>query len=578
MTETDVPNEPSAFENMPRPLAEALVRRGFEALTPVQTAVLEAASTGRDLRIVSRTGSGKTVALGLAVARDVIERGGVAKKERGMARPEILVVAPTRELAAQVGRELTWLFARIPLRVVTVTGGTNLGLDFRALERMPDVLVGTPGRIVDHITRGAVSLDATKELVLDEADAMLDLGFRDELEQIFTRMPEQRATHLVSATFADEVLALANRHQKSPIVVHGSDVGAAHADIEHIAYLVRSDEKPAAVMNLLLAEPDERTLVFVRTRVDATEVAEGLAQNGFRARAISGEMSQRERTATLEAFRSGAIRVLVATDVAARGLDVQGIACVVHYDIPGSAETLTHRSGRTGRAGEKGKSVMLVPPAGRDKAQRMLSHARVKASWRALPSRAEVEAQVESRLVSELRTHTLSDEDRVRYGRIAAQLVEGREATEVVAMLLSESGLLGACKPRDVQILDPDRGPGARKPNELRPPPAPRGPRAQGPGAGPGGGRGDFVPFQVSWGSSDGADPRRLLAIVCRRGNVSREDVGQIRVLGRSSVVEVSRNVAEQFEKAVAVPDARDRHVRFRPYLPEPDRGGPRRR
>lgn len=565
---------PDPFERVAAPLSAALRERGFTALTPVQTAVLEAADRGRDLRIVSRTGSGKTVALGLAIATKLLASGTSAKRPRGVAHPLALVVAPTRELAAQVGAELAWLFAVVPLRVATVTGGTALGGDFRTLEANPHVVVGTPGRLVDHLERGSLELGSTAALVLDEADAMLDLGFADELERILSTMPEERSTHLVSATFADEVLELADRNQRDPLLVRGEGAGRAHADIEHVGLIVRNDDRVAVLVNLLLAEPDERTLVFVRTREATGFVAGELGQRGFRARALSGEMSQRERSATLDAFRDGSVNVLVATDVAARGLDVPGIGRVVHYDPPGSPETLTHRAGRTGRAGQKGKSLLLVSPGDRSKVGRLVGRAGIKASLQAPMPVAKVLEAIEHRALHELAKAELAEKDDERFRHLARTLLEARDPESLVAVLLARSGIEGPCAPMEFHRIDPDaeRRPRAPEPREG----GPRRPGAPLPASNA------WVPFQVSWGGMDGADPRRLLAVVCRRGGVSREEVGGIRVLDRSSLVEIVASRAEEFESRVQKPDPRDPHVRFRRYAPEPPRRGghaaPRRR
>ena len=577
MTEPDR-DEPivDPFEGVPTELASALRRRGFDSLTPIQQAVLAADTKGRDLRIVSRTGSGKTVALGLAIGRSIVERGGPRKKDRGVARPEVLVVAPTRELAVQVASELAWLYAPQRLKVACLTGGTGLGGDFRSLGAAPDVIVGTPGRLVDHLERGSLSLDSTTELVLDEADAMLDLGFREALERILSSLPEERRTHLVSATFANEVLSLANRHQKNPHRIEGADAGAPHADIEHVAYLLRAEDRPSALINLLLASQSLRVLVFVRTRADASDVADGLLRHGFRARAISGELTQRERSSTLEAFRSGEVNVLVATDVAARGLDVNDVAAVVHYDLPGSPETLTHRSGRTGRAGRKGTSVLFVPTAARAKAGRLVQAARIDVKLRSVPAKEEIIKAVDAHLLGAIRSATLEDAEAERFDVLAKTLLDEGDAVGVVARLLAHSGFAGPCPPCDVAVIDPNpkreakremsrdvpRGAPMRDDRSFDRPPTNRPPRGR-----------EYVRFQVSWGGEHGADPRRLLAMSCRRGGISSSDVGAIEILGRSSTIEVAREVADDFGRAVTEVDPREPGIRFRLHRDQPSGG-----
>src|SRR5271169_838521 len=247
-----------SFEDLVGPaLASALVKRGFTALMPVQQAMLDPELAGRDLRVSSQTGSGKTVAIGLAI-RALAD--GPAPAERGIARPRALVVVPTRELAKQVDEELSWLYAPLHARVASATGGANVRDERRAFAAGPAVVVGTPGRLLDHLNRGAIDASGLGAVVLDEADRMLDLGFRDELEAILEHAPPGHRTHLVSATFPRDVLALANRVQKNPAQIEGTPLGTANADIDHLVHLVAQHDRVAAIINLLLATPGAQTL------------------------------------------------------------------------------------------------------------------------------------------------------------------------------------------------------------------------------------------------------------------------------------------------------------------------------
>ena len=363
---------PDPFALIPAPLRTTMAKRGFTALTDVQSAVLTADATTHDLRISSRTGSGKTVAIGLALGERLIATAG----RRDLPGPTTLVIAPTRELADQVAREFTWLFAEVSaVHADSVTGGTSVLHERRRLERRPRILVGTPGRLLDHIQNGAVDLSSVDQLVLDEADQMLDLGFRDELDAILAALPAERRTHLVSATFPEEVRDFVERIQSNAVTVAGTPPGEAHADIEHIACVCHPRDRYDALVNLLLMTEGERTLIFVRTRQDTATVAEQLAEDGFAAMAISGDMAQPQRTRTLNAFRRGIVTALVATDVAARGIDVPEITQVVHLDLPMDSATYTHRSGRTAWPFERVKtpgpqgSQRDARPAGRTPAR-----------------------------------------------------------------------------------------------------------------------------------------------------------------------------------------------------------------
>ncbi|MCP4896955.1 MAG: DEAD/DEAH box helicase, partial [bacterium] len=316
----------SIFSEVPAGLGPVLEQRGFQSLTEIQNAVLAPEYADRDLRMMSQTGSGKTVALGLVVAERLQEVVAEGRPNDGTARPEILLVAPTRELAVQIADELTWLFRPLGAKVGSLTGGTSLGGDFRMLKSNPPVMVGTPGRLIDHVNRGSLSLGQVSSVVLDEADEMLAMGFIEEITAILDETPDTRRTHLVSATIPYQVRRMAERYQTDAVMVTGAAPGEANGDISHQAMVVGQDDRLGALINLLLLDPSRKTLVFVRTRVDATGLAEALVDNGFGARALSGDLNQRERTATLAAFKKGSTKIVVATDVAARGLDVQDIA------------------------------------------------------------------------------------------------------------------------------------------------------------------------------------------------------------------------------------------------------------
>lgn len=535
-------------------LETALAAKGFEELTPIQAAVLAPETEGRDLRITSQTGSGKTVAVGLAVAEDVEaaaegwkrKKGG---KGKGAAQPAVAFIAPTRELAQQLGRELTWLFEPLGGRVVVVTGGTSIMGERRELSSSPTVVVGTPGRLRDHLEKKAIDLSLMTSLVLDEADEMLDMGFEEDLDAILAFATADHRTHLVSATFTGHALRLANRVQPNPLAVEGTPLGEANTDIEHRCIQLPRKERLNAIINLLLHDPDMKTLIFVRTRIDTTQLSAKLADLGFLVLPLSGEMSQRERNDAFRKFKTGVVQVLVATDVAARGLDVQDIARVIHADLPDNGEVLTHRSGRTGRAGREGQSIMLVGLRERRKAERMLRDAGVDARFVQPPTAEQIQEAADARMLAKL-----ADSDEApsrRASQLAQKLLHGVESpTDLVARLLDRLDYAGPTEAREVHLRtaksrardgdDPGRG-ASRKHD------------------------GSFVRFQVSWGGQQGADPGRLLAMVCRRGDITKAEVGSIKVGPRSSSVEIADSVVSAFERAVKRPDkGRDAHVKFR--------------
>ncbi|MCU0862838.1 MAG: DEAD/DEAH box helicase [Planctomycetes bacterium] len=616
------------FASVPPSLQPALRRKGFSSLTAVQAAVLAADDGSRDLRLSSQTGSGKTVAIGIALARAVLPLAGN--------RPTTLVVAPTRELAAQVREELAWLFADFSgVRIGVVTGGTNITRERQLLHRGATILVGTPGRLLDHVRNGALDLSAVRQLVLDEADQMLDLGFKDELDAILAELPKERRTHLVSATFPQAVKALADRFQKNALLVAGTPIGQTHADIEHVALKVGAREHYAVLVNLLLLAGDQRTLVFVRTREDTSGLADKLAGDGFLALPIHGDLAQAQRTRTLQAFRRGSIHTLIATDVAARGLDITDVTTVVHFDPPIDAETYVHRSGRTGRAGQKGRSYMLVVKSRANFAQRLYREARVKERWEACPGAAEVrgvQLQRAGERAMAILANAAPDADQ---RAIAARLLEGRDAETVVAALLATAAS-GVREPFEVQMArDPvttallatpvagaqvarakaaavaaepaaaveaaeaadapapaPAAPASRFAPRAPAAPAPAAHRASKaaahapaapaherrlsatqrgkPGSLPTWRRPDqpapvnetgFVRFRINWGTRDGAEPRRVLAHVCRRGDIDGQLIGAIEVHPSMTTFAVAAGAAQQFERRASRPDRRDPHL-----------------
>ncbi|MCP5060240.1 MAG: DEAD/DEAH box helicase [bacterium] len=522
-----------------RPLAEAMRRRGFEDLTSVQRAVLGAESEGRDLRISSQTGSGKTVAMGLALARHLAEDGESARND--LPGPSVLMLVPTRELAMQVRDELRWLFASVRgLGIEVVMGGTSLGLERRALSRRPQIIVGTPGRTLDHLQAGAFVADAIEHVVLDESDRMLDMGFREELEAILEKMPSERRTHLISATFPAAVRKLANRFQQDALHIEGTRLGDANLDIQHIAHVVDQRECYAAIVNLLLLNEGARCLIFVERRVDTARLAEKLSGDGFPVQAFSGELPQAQRTRTLNAFRDGTMRTLVSTDVAARGIDVPDIELVIHVDPPGDADTYVHRSGRTGRAGRPGCSVLLATPRSRRSVARLLAMARIEIEWKPAPNAAKVRKQLRKQYRRQIHER-LSAEEAPSQQQIdyAKGLLDGRDPAAVVALLL--------------ELAQPTP---ARQPMGIRTPAADEGPAARAAASG-------FVRFSINWGENGGAAVNRLLGHVCRRGQIRGHLIGAIEIGPTESSFDVDAGSADRFEKLVRRPDARDPKLRI---------------
>ncbi len=328
--------------------------RGHHEATPVQADAIPAALTGRDLVATAETGSGKTAAYLLPLI-DRLHR----KRATGLCA---MVLAPTRELAAQIGREFQILARNTRIRSAVVVGGESMGRQLQELRGGAQVLVACPGRLIDHIERGTVKLERIEMVVLDEADRMLDMGFLPQLRRIIRMVPRQRQTLMFSATMATGVEQIAREFLKDPERVNIGDMAAPPSSIRQTIYPVTLDNKGSMLIEILKRDEVDSAIVFTRTKSRADRVAKLLVRNSINAVAIHGDRSQGQRTAALAGFRAGTYRVMVATDVAARGLDIPDVSHVINFDLPDASESYIHRIGRTARMGKAGAAMSLVTP------------------------------------------------------------------------------------------------------------------------------------------------------------------------------------------------------------------------
>ncbi|MBI1945362.1 MAG: ATP-dependent RNA helicase DbpA [Deltaproteobacteria bacterium] len=358
------------------PLAQAIDVLGFTQMTPIQQHALPTLLAGKDVIAQARTGSGKTVAFGLALLTFVDLR---------VAGVQALVLVPTRELADQVTTELRRLARFIAnLRVVTLCGGVPVRTQTSSLRKAPHVVVGTPGRILDHLERGTLELRTLRVLVLDEADRMLDMGFLDAIGRVVEQTPNARQTLLFSATYPPEIRTLSRTLQREPRTVTVDDA-VSHVDVDQLFFDVEPARKLDALAALLLKHQPETALVFCHTRNDVRDVTTRLQERGFSALALHGELEQRERDEVLLRFANKSCAVLVATDVAARGLDIKGLAAVVSWELPTDPDIHIHRVGRTGRAGHKGLAWTLCSQRERARLVPIERAAGVPARWSRVP-------------------------------------------------------------------------------------------------------------------------------------------------------------------------------------------------
>ena len=515
-----------SFETLPPVIGDALAARGYTALTPVQSAVIEPEAQGRDLVVSAQTGSGKTVAFGLALAEALLaETANLPLVEQPLA----LVIAPTRELALQVSRELGWLYAGAGLRIATCVGGMDASKERRALRAGPAIVVGTPGRLRDHLERGALDLSALVGVVLDEADEMLDMGFREDLEEILDATPEVRRTLLFSATMPRPIERLAERYQTNSLRLSlvGEDRG--HGDISYQAITVSPAEIENAVVNLLRFHEAETAILFCATRDNVRRFHATLQERGFGVVALSGEHSQSERNQALQALRDRRARVCVATDVAARGIDLPTLSLVIHVEIPRDAETLQHRSGRTGRAGKKGTAAIIVPYNRRRRVEGMLRGAKIEAQWMDAPTPEMIRKKDRARLMEVLTAETEFEEDD---RELARELMEKLSPEDIAASLV----LAHRAKMPTPEELIPNT-PEARdkaKADRHRP------------------GFEDVVWFKIGVGRRQNAEARWILPLLCRRGHITRNEIGAIRIGQFETWFQVPSQVAPKFAEAVA--------------------------
>ncbi len=507
------------------PLAQALADKGYAALTPVQEAVLGDGPAGRDLLVSAQTGSGKTVAFGLAIAPEVL---GNQSQLLYAEKPLALIVAPTRELALQVRREFEWLYGPAGVHLASCVGGMDQRTERRALERGAHVVVGTPGRLRDHIERGSLDLSALKAVVLDEADEMLDMGFQEDLEFILAGAPPERRTLMFSATVPKAIEALASSYQTNALRIVAKGEAKQHVDIEYRALNVATRDREHAIFNVLRFYEAPTAIVFCKTRANVSHLMARMGNRGFQVVALSGELSQQERTHALQALRDGRARVCIATDVAARGIDLPGLELVIHADLPSNSEVLLHRSGRTGRAGSKGVSCLIVTPPDFRKAQRLLSGAKVVADWAKAPDADEVQAKDDMRI---LEHPTLAADAGDEAGMAEALL--GRFGADRVAAAFVRLWRDGRSAPEELSdTATPARD--AAPPRE----------RAA---------FGAAVWFSLSVGHEGRAEARWLLPKLCDAGGITKDAIGAIRVQTTETFVQIAEADAGKFRDGMEI-------------------------
>ena len=440
----DVPSSPppgagdAPFENKTpfadlglRPeVLQALADMGFVEPMEVQTVTLPLVRAGRDIMVQSRTGSGKTAAFGIPFADWMVDANQKSV--------QAIVLLPTRELALQVAAEIARISAQSGLSIVPVYGGAPMGRQIEQLRAGGQIVCGTPGRVLDHLRRGTLHLDQVKCAVLDECDEMLSMGFQEDIEAILERTPPQRQTLLFSATLPEGIQRLARRYMRQPeVVTLSADFVGVH-EIRHTYYSIPGGQREAELVRVLAFENPERALIFCNTREETGRVAEHLRRQGLDAEAISSDLSQSERENVMTRMRAGSIRFLVATDVAARGIDIENLPCVINYTFPESPEAYIHRTGRTGRAGRSGHAVSLIGPTEVGSFYYLKLLYKIRPDERALPSEAELRSKREGESVLRLRS-LLPGDVSPEWRALARRIMGASDGERLIGCMLRET-------------------------------------------------------------------------------------------------------------------------------------------
>jgi ATP-dependent RNA helicase DeaD len=528
-------------------LLNALTELGYEEPTPIQREAIPPLLAERDLLGMAATGTGKTAAFALPM----LQRIASGATERGVVTG--LVLVPTRELATQVAQAIHRYGRGIGLQVLPIYGGQSMPQQLRALKRGVDVVVATPGRALDHIDRGTLHLDAVRTVVLDEADEMLDMGFAEDLEAILSALPEERQTALFSATLPPRISAIAGRHLHDPAQVRIAreplEAGTV-PKVRQTAYVVPRAYKVEALGRVLDMEQPTSALVFCRTRTEVDELMETLNARGYRAEALHGGMSQEQRERVLKRFRAGAADLLVATDVAARGLDIEHLSHVVNYDVPSAPEAYVHRIGRTGRAGREGVAITLVEPRAHRSLRNIEHVTKQKIEVATIPTVADLRARRLELTRASLQESLLGD-DLDGYRVVVESLADEFDVMDIAAasvkLALEANG--GDREEQEIPTASVPRereGRGTRDRKGTRE----RGPRAGGPGRRTRrGGREapawDVTRIYVGAGRKAGVRPGDLVGAIANEVGIEAKAIGAIDIADRFSLVEVPEEIVE---------------------------------
>ncbi|WP_285750847.1 DEAD/DEAH box helicase [Lentzea sp. NBRC 105346] len=512
-------------------LLAALTTLGYEEPTPIQREAIPPLLAGNDLLGMAATGTGKTAAFALPLLERIAEDIGKGDK------PLALVLAPTRELAVQVSEAIHRYGRQLGARVLPIYGGQPIGRQLRELSRGVDVVVATPGRAIDHIGRGTLSLDALRIAVLDEADEMLDMGFAEDIDAILQETPENRQTVLFSATMPPRIDRMAKSHLNNPVSIQigreKTEPGEAPR-VRQTAYLVRREHKPAALGRVLDVESPTAAVVFCRTRDEVDQLTETLNGRGYRAESLHGGISQEQRDRVMSRLRSGTADLLVATDVAARGLDIEQLTHVVNYNVPSAPEAYVHRVGRVGRAGREGVAITLVEPRENSMLKTIERVTKQKIAVEKVPTVADLRAR-QLELTRAALNESLLEDDLSRFRVVVETLADEFDLMDIAlaAVKLAHEASGAAADEEEIPEVRP-RGGDDRGPRSGGPRPARRGPSE------------GMTRLFVGAGRTSGIRPQDIVGAITGETRLNGRDIGAIEITDRFSLVEVPGPAANE--------------------------------
>ncbi|MSQ15709.1 MAG: DEAD/DEAH box helicase [Dehalococcoidia bacterium] len=525
--------EPTTFNEMTLsdPIRRAIADLGFEEPTPIQAQCIKILMEGHDLTAQAQTGTGKTAAFGIPMLESITPGGRT---------PQGLILAPTRELAIQDAEAIHAYGKYIPVRVVPIYGGQSIERQFQMLRRGTDIVVGTPGRLMDHMRRGTLSLEAIKMVVLDEADEMLNMGFVEDIEFILGQLPSKRQTALFSATIPSRIRILAGKYLQEPQHVSVSQDRLTVPQVRQLYYEVSGRNKLDALTRILDVGTPASAIIFTRTKRDAGELADNLAGLGYLAEPIHGDLSQTERDRVMRRFRDGMVELLVATDVAARGLDIPEVSHVINYDVPVDPEAYVHRIGRTGRAGRKGEAITLVTPGERNMLRMIERLTRHRLQVAHLPTLADVAAQKRETLKATLRT-MLEGDGLAPYLLVVEDLAGDYNVAEVAAAALKLTGALEAKQGKD-GVQEPTAGESALQ-----------GGLPPGPG---------MTKIFLNLGRAQRIRPADVVGAIANEAGIAGEAIGAIDIYDNFTLVEVPAKDAARVASALNQSKLRGQRVK----------------